>query len=1030
MSGESAESQAQWTDSESRLIADIEERVRARLSARRPLAATYRLQFTRDQFRFENATAIVGYLADLGVSHVYASPCTTAHSGSTHGYDVIDHSRINPELGGCQGFDALAAALHQRGLGILLDIVPNHMSVAGDQNAWWMDVLMNGPGSAYASYFDIDWSPVKPELAGRVLLPVLGDLYGNVLEAGQIQIVYQEGRFAIALGESKLPLDPRTWIPLLSNGIEELKSSLGTESPSMLELDSIISSLQHLPARSEIGAEQVAHRHRERLVIERRLQQLVEASGDVAKHVQANLVRINGAGGQPESFDELDALLEQQAFRLAYWKAGSDEMNYRRFFDVTELAAVCTENPAVFDAIHGLVLDLAARGQVDGFRIDHIDGLLDPAEYLWRLQRAFVRQLGRCELKSAGGSMENADCSRVESIVDEAIGKIAVQEKPRPLFVLVEKILGTDEPLPVEWPAAGTSGYDALNLINGLFVDPKGLTAIERHYSRFTDLSTDLEETVYESKRLILSTVMQSEVHLLAHRLDRLSFRHRKSRDYTQQALRFAIREIVASFPVYRTYIREGFVSDRDRRVVNRAVGLARRRNPAAEGSVFGFVKDVLLMEAPPGLDEEGRQERGLFVGRFQQVTSPVMAKGVEDTAFYRHIAVTSLSEVGGEPKRAATSVEEFHRQTLARVRDWPRSMIATTTHDTKRTEDVRARLMVISEIPAEWRKALSRWTRWNRKFRSEVDGLPAPSRNDEWLFYQSLLGIWPLSPPNAEERRELIRRLQGYMEKGIREAKLRTSWISPNTAYDEAVQGFVSKVLEDPDSRFAADFQAFADSIIASGLWNSLSQTLLKLTSPGSPDIYQGQELWDFSLVDPDNRRPVDYDQRKWLLAEVVAQCQSDSGRLQLAQHLAAHPRDQRTKLFVTWTVLQARRNSPWSIGVPQYVPLEVEGEFRRHVCAFAVGDAADDDRHHAIVVCPVLIHRMAAHFGGGPDWRDTTVKLEPRFNGVYRNSLTTERLEIRDGQLSVGAALATFPVALLSQDSFSATGFVGRPH
>jgi (1->4)-alpha-D-glucan 1-alpha-D-glucosylmutase len=1026
----------------SHLIRDIVAAARAQIAARPAFRASYRLQF-HGGFRFGDAKEIASYLGELGVSHVYSSPVLKAHSGSTHGYDVVDHSRVNDELGTQADFDEYVRAIRRHQLGHLLDIVPNHMSVAGDENAWWMDVLMNGPASPYAAYFDVDWRPIERELSDKVLLPVLGDLYGNVLEAGQLPVMLRDGAFFVSVGQSFLPLDPRTWPRILSPHLDEFVKQLGAESQDVLELQSIITALQHLPERTEVSPERLAERQRERGVVQGRLRRLSQNSPDLRQHIERNLTELNGQPGDPRSFDALDELLNAQAFQLVLWKAGSDEINYRRFFDVTELAAVCTENLDVFEDTHKLLLDFCAEGKVDGFRIDHIDGLFDPVQYLWRLQWASLRELGRAEL--ARRSKDRADLPQWSDLepgffeaLAESVGgpdpKILFRKDARPeelalpaerpangwggsLFVLVEKILGADEPLPTAWPVKGTTGYDFVNLVNGLFVDPGGLSQIQKQYVRFTGRDEPLAEIMYDCKRLILSASMQSEVQLLAHRLDRLSNRHRKSRDYTLQSLRFALRELIASFPVYRTYITSGQISDRDRRIVALTVALARRRNPAAESSVFTFLRDVLLLEQPPDLNESGQTERDFFIGRFQQVTSPVMAKGVEDTAFYQYLPLVSLEEVGGDPEHGVKTVEEFHRQNEVRAREWPSSMLATSTHDTKRAEDVRARINVLTEIPAEWRGAFQRFSKWNKKHRREADGESAPSRNDEWLFYQTLVGMWPWTMPGPDELQTLIKRLQNYMEKATHEAKLRTSWITPHPDYDQAVREFVAATLGDPGGRFVADLEAFNDTILNSGLYSSLSQVLLKLTAPGFPDIYQGQELWDFSLVDPDNRRPVDYEKRRTLLAEIQDRTSTPEGRRSLAAELAQNPRDERTKLFATWSILQLRKQRPGVFQHGEYRPLEVQGSRAAHVCVFqrTVGSET------AVIVAPRLFQRLKLE----------SASVEPLGEAVWQSAalvgiegdgrpltccLTGQTHIVENGTLLLKNVLNAFPISLLT--------------
>lgn len=1028
------------------VIEQIVQHVRDRMRSRLPVLATYRLQFTGPQFRFEDARQIASYLSRLGVSHIYSSPVLKAGEGSTHGYDVVDHSRLNDELGTETEYAGYVAALKDNGLRQILDIVPNHMSVATDANHWWLDVLANGPSSPYAHYFDIDWRPVKHELKNRVLLPVLGELYGKTLESGQLPILLQDGRFYVQVYKRRLPLEIRTWVQVLEPGIESLAEKLGSESLPLLEYQSILRGLQYLPACDETAAEKIEERRREQVVLQARLHRLLEESPEIREFVAGNVERINGEPGSPETFEALDRLLESQIYRLVLWKAGSDELNYRRFFDVTELAAVCTEHLDVFEATHRLPFEMLLRGDVDGFRIDHVDGLFDPTEYLWRLQWTLLRRAARQEFEQLDpgrleewrqiepavllrlrGDVGGPDplglfglslAGRSESDdVNETSGSHS--SKAKPLFVLVEKILGTDEPLPPHWPVDGTSGYDFLNLINGLFVDGDGVRQVERSYRRYTDLKDDLRDIIYQSKRLILSAAMQSEVALLAHRLDRISNHHRSSRDYTLQSIRSAIREIIASFPVYRTYIRRGRISERDRRVVQLAAAQARRRNPAVDESVIQFVRDVLLLEQPPTLDPAGIDERDFFIGRFQQVSSPVMAKGVEDTAFYRYVPLVSLEEVGGEPGHAVNSVSDFHRHNNARRQEWPNSMLATSTHDTKRSEDLRARLNVLCEIPGEWQKAVSRWTRINRKFHRNVDGQPAPSRNDEWLFYQSLLGVWPLQPPDEAEMGTLITRLQDYMEKASREAKLSTSWISPNVAYDEALRGFVAEVLESSNGRFLADFVSFHESVIDSGLFNSASQTTLKLTVPGFPDIYQGQELWDFSLVDPDNRRKVDYGRRQSLLEDVSSRLEDTGFRLALCQELASNPRDDRLKLLITTTLLNLRKRLPELFLEGEYIPLSVEGELAEHVVAFARRNRKTAEQS-TVVVAPRLIHRLRnaeRRSPCGPEtWGETTIVVGDLLPAEFVNQFTAERGLVSDGRIAVGDALKHFPVAALT--------------
>jgi (1->4)-alpha-D-glucan 1-alpha-D-glucosylmutase len=597
-----------------------------------------------------------------------------------------------------------------------------------------------------------------------------------------------------------------------------------------------------------------------------------------------------------------------------------------------------------------------------------------------------------------------------------------------PLYVVVEKILSGDETLPEQWLLAGTTGYDFLNSAAGLFVDPSGLAELTKIYGRFIDQRVDFREVAHQSRLLIFRTAMSSELHLLAHRLNRISGRYRRSRDFTLDALRTALREILACFPVYRTYVREDHVSERDRQVVCRAAAQAKHHNPAINSDVFDFIRDVLLLECPPGLDEAGRRERELFVGRVQQVTSPVMAKGIEDTAFYRYFPLVSLNEVGGDGGRGAASIEDFHRRNLARQIAWPQSLICTTTHDTKRSEDARARINVLSEIPHLWRKAVNRWARLNGRYRREVDGQPAPSRNDEYLFYQTLVGVWPLESPDGNGLREVSARMAAYMEKATREAKIHTSWINPNSEYDAATAQFVAEVLDDhPKNRFVAEFRRFHEQVVNAGLYGALSQTLLKLTSPGVPDTYQGQELWDFSLVDPDNRRPVDFARRRKMLIRLRKDVgHGDRSLLSLSGELARNPRDPRLKLFVTWRILQLRRQRAPLFQSGDYIPLRTEGAKARHLCVFARQwrSSAGQEPEIAVVIAPRLAAQLTplptdatpAVLLGPAVWEDTQILLENVASRPLKNVFTGQTLAPNGLRISAANALANFPVAVLT--------------
>jgi (1->4)-alpha-D-glucan 1-alpha-D-glucosylmutase len=1005
--------------------------------------ATYRLQFEKEKLTFRAAAAIVPYLHELGISHLYASPYLKINSGTTNNYAVVDYSQLNPDLGSETDYRALVEALHGCGMGQILDTVPNHMSATPLENPWWTDVLENGPGSPHAAYFDIDWHPVKEDLHNRVLLPILGNQYGQVLEAGELKLEYRQGGFLVSYYQVRLPLEPRSYRVILTYDLDNLRGTLPADSEELRELESIVTALEHMPGLTETAPERVAERQREKEVIKGRLRALTERAPPVAAFIDRNVQEFNGKTDDPHSYDRLDKLLNAQVYRLSHWKAAADEINYRRFFDVNDLAAVCMEDAQVFAESHELVFDLLVRGDVDALRIDHIDGLYDPSEYLRRLQAGYLRALGmehyQRSLETSGppsdAPTEAAEAapppwSAIEPAFLQKVTALTFADRVHlPLYVLVEKILGPAEALPEEWLVAGTTGYDFLNVLGGLFVEPAGLAELTRLCERFIGERLDFRDVAYQSKQLILHTSMSSELQLLAQRLNRISERHRRSRDFTLNTLRVALREILACFPVYRTYISRGNVSERDRQVLCRATAQAKRHNTNLDVAAFDFVRDVLLLEAPPDADEAAVCERDLFVGRFQQVTSPVTAKGIEDTAFYRYFPLASLDEVGGAPSRGGVSIEEFHRHNLARQKQWPRSLLSTTTHDSKRSEDLRARISVLSEIPRDWRAAVNRWARLDRRHRSEVDGQPAPSRNDEYLFYQCLTGAWPLAPPRGKDREEFLGRMQGYMEKATHEAKVHTSWMNPNPQYDAAVRQFVAAVLDEhpKKNRFLPEFTRFHEQVVNWGLYAALSQALLKLTVPGVPDVYQGQELWDFSLVDPDNRRAVDFAPRREMLERLKqdAGCHEQS-LAPLARQLALDPRDARLKLFLTWRTLQFRGRQPELFQSGEYIPLAAEGTRAKHVCAFARRlPAAGPEPPMALVIVPRWIAQLtplgqdsqrAPPPLGGEVWEDTSLVTETWMPQSLRNLFTGQECTLAEGPLRLGMILADFPVAVLT--------------
>ncbi|HSV16225.1 MAG TPA: malto-oligosyltrehalose synthase [Tepidisphaeraceae bacterium] len=854
--------------------------------------STYRLQFHKG-FTFGDAIAIVPYLAELGITHVYASPYLKARPGSTHGYDVIDPCSINPEVGNEEDYRAFLDALRANGLGHILDIVPNHMGVATNENQWWNDVLAHGRTSRYAGFFDIAWrgSP-RPAMHDKVLLPVLGEPYGEALEAGKLRLSVEGDRYFANYYDHRFPIAPET------------------------------------------------------------------------RNAAAEAMEKGGA-------DRLDALLNRQHYRLAYWRVASDEINYRRFFDINDLAALCMEREEVFDATHALVFRLVAEGRVAGLRIDHPDGLYDPQQYLQRLRQ---RQPG--------------------------------------LYVVVEKILAVDEELPTSWPVNGTTGYDFLNKVNGLFIDPAGREPLTRLYHEWTGGDTTFPELAYEKKRLILNTSLASELQMLAHQLDQIAQSDRRSRDFTLRALRDGLREVIACFGVYRTYITDRQVTETDQRYIRSAIEQATERNPAISTAVFGFIEQSLLTKPA-------------FAGRFQQVTAPVTAKGIEDTAFYIYNRLVSLNEVGGDPDHFGVSTDALHAYLSDRQRHWPHALSPLSTHDTKRSEDVRARINVLSEIPDEWRTHVQRWREMNRGFKSELarptpglryaedpdqlrqdPGLrrtsdpasgdhSAPSQNDEYLLYQTLLGAWPIGAD----------RLKAYMTKALREAKLHSSWTSPNEAYEAATHRFINSILA--SRPFLDDFQTLHRRVSHLGYLNSLSQTLLRLAAPGAADTYQGAELWDFSLVDPDNRRPVDYVRREQMLGQLRAS----------PQELLRDLDDGRVKLWMTQQTLRCRRDHPGLFSRGEYLPLEVMGACRENIFAFC--------RRQGDVSAIVIVPRLMAKFVTGNSlpigrgvWADTKLTINGETPTGLRDLFTGRWHDGRNG-IDIADVLTDLPVSILLRAS-----------
>lgn len=889
--------------------------------------STYRVQLTPD-FGFDAAAAIASYLADLGISHLYASPYLQAAPGSTHGYDVIDYGRVNDELGGPQAHAWMCEALSAAGLGQVLDIVPNHMAIGAPGNAWWHDVLENGQASIYASYFDIDWDPPEPKLRHTVLVPILGDHYGRALDAGELQAQRAQGRLTVQYYERTLPLAPESLASLLAPVAERCRSA---------ELEFVARALRRLPPATATDPERVRERHQDKEVLLAGLARLCATQPELAAALDDEIARANADPGA------LDALLGCQSYRLAFWRTAVWDLNYRRFFDINTLIGLRAEDPAVFRDTHERVLGWVREGVIDGLRIDHPDGLRDPEAYLERLAKA------------APG-----------------------------VWVVVEKILEPGESLPASWDTAGTTGYDFLNRLTGLFVDPAGEEPLTALYHELTGEPTDWAEVMLAKKQQVIRELLGAELNRLAALLIQICERHPHHRDYTRQQLRDALSEVVASFPVYRTYVRAeaGIVRAEDEASTGAAVDDATRRRPDLDPRLFGFLRDLLTLRIPPAPAPHAPPPEHELAMRFQQMTGPVMAKGVEDTAFYTFNRFVALNEVGGDPGTFGLGVEEFQRSCLQAQERWPHSMLASSTHDTKRSEDVRARLALLSEIPAVWSQAIRRWVAHNDQHRQGG----WPDRNAEYLFYQVLVGAWPL--PCA--------RALAYMEKAAREAKQHTSWTDPDPAYEHALRAFVEAVLA--DEAFLADLAAFVAPLVWPGRVTSLAQTLVKLTAPGVPDTYQGTELWDLSLVDPDNRRPVDYGTRRALLQALATAP---------IEEVLARADEGLPKLLAVQRALQLRHRRPEAFGAQStYEPLQVSGPKAAHALAFA-------RRSQVATVVPRLV------LGLNDGWGETTVRLPP---GRWTDQYTGQDLD--GGEVALAELLARFPVALLERVRAPSTG------
>jgi (1->4)-alpha-D-glucan 1-alpha-D-glucosylmutase len=952
------------------------------MQAARLPSATYRIQLNHN-FRLQDATKILDYLHQLGISDLYLSPVLASRKGSGHGYDVIDPTRMNPVLGSEEDFATLQSELQKRGMGLLLDTVPNHMA-ASAENPWWMDVLENGAQSPYAAFFDIDWHPHARSLEGRILLPVLGRPFGEALEAGEIKLLFQEGKFFFQYFEALFPLAPKSYHSILDHRSSHLKEVMGEEAPAYHEFQGILASLLDLVRADRRVGESAADRRLRYESTRDRLLSLAKSSPEFTAFLEENVHEINGAEGNPASFGFLQRLLAEQNYKLSFWQNLNESINYRRFFTIADLVGLRVEDPVVFEATHGYILRLVSKNPLAGLRIDHIDGLRDPYAYLNKLQE-------RLKVTESG--------ERGHS------------------YVLVEKILSHDEPLPADWPVSGTTGYDYLNEANTVFVDPEGARRLEEIYSGFIGRQQNYADVAYQKKKLVMSRLLGVEMRTLGRQLAELAAQDRYARELSRGQLIDALIEVTACLEVYRTYIRNFDVPQHAAQYIEKAVSEARRRGAHINAACFDFVRDVLLLLNLPHVLAEQREGRLAFVMRWQQFTGPIIAKGLEDTALYVYHPLLSLNEVGGDPCGPKKDPrEQFNTFLQNRLQTWPGSMDASTTHDTKRSEDVRARLNVLSEIPDEWKERLDRWTTQNSRHKQQVDGQPVPDNNEEYYLYQTLLGAWPLDH-EVEAGSKFLDRLQEHLVKATREAMVHTRWTRPNQRHEEALQEFVTSILSSKNNDdFLEDFRQFRKKIAYFGMINGLSQTLLKITSPGVADFYQGSELWDLRLVDPDNRGPIDFEKRTAALQEIANLESEYADRKQ--NDLLEHWQDGRIKLYLIWRALCFRRDHEALFREGEFLPLESTGNYARNVVAFLRTNKTES----ALIIVPrwlAQVHGTSDRCDGSIDWRDTAILLPSGSSANWNNILApgpsfSGTLE-NQNTLALKDLLSDFPLTLL---------------
>ncbi len=921
--------------------------------------STYRIQFN-PKFKFSDAVKYISYLKELGISDLYASPVFKARKNSAHGYDVTDPNLFNPELGSESDFEILISTCKRNNINWLQDIVPNHMAF-NYENQMLIDLLENGNNSRCYNYFDIEWDHPFASSKQRLLAPFLGKFYQEALEAGEIKLRYDENGFSITYYDTRLPLSMESYSDVLAYRLDKLRNKLGINNPEFIRYQGVLYVLKSLPTADDID-----ERYLQIKFVKGILWELYQSNHAIKDFIDETVKIFNSERENTGNYDLLDKLLSEQHFRLSYWKVANEEINYRRFFNINELISLRVEDEETFNRTHSLILRMVKEGKFKGLRVDHVDGLYDPKEYLERLR-----------------------------------------ERAKDCFIVVEKILDYGECLPEDWPVQGTTGYDFMNFVNGLFCKMKNERKMNSVYTKFTHIDTPFEQIYLSKKRMIIEKRMAGDVERLAFIVERISSNDRYGIDITMHGLKQALEEILTHFPIYRTYVRKGIFSENDKKYISEVIEKVKYQNPRLKKE-FEYIGNLLLQKYSFNFSEEQKRNALDFIMRFQQLTGPIMAKGFEDTTLYIYNRFISLNEVGGSPAKFGINKPEFYDFCKKRKRKWPHTMNATSTHDTKRGEDVRARINVLSEIPDEWESKVKKWNKINKIYKTNVAGKNAPVKNDEYFLYQTMIGCYPFYD---DEHDSFVARLKEYSIKAAREAKIFTRWVSPDADYENALLNFIDKILNRELSKdFFNDFYEFQKRVAFYGMFNSISQAVIKITAPGIPDFYQGTEMWDFSMVDPDNRRSVDYELRKKILTEIK---KSESNNLsKYISDILKNYHDSRIKILTVYKTLQVRNNFLEVFNDGEMVPLNINGELHNNLIAYA--RLHNDEA--VVVVLPRFLTELVKENEfpfGKKIWGATSVQFPEGFS-KWKNIFTGETLNMKT-QLHAGEIFNSFPAAVL---------------